>query len=274
LPIAETQAIVLPLCGALQLAHDTGIVHRDLKPANVVAHDFGGGTRLHKIVDFGLVRQLRSDETRLTAAHEFLGTFTYAAPEQLLGGSVDARSDQYSLAVIVYEMLTGRTPLEERDPGQFVTALIRNPLRLRVAAPAGSAGVDERRPRPRAGEVAGRSLSVDCGVRDGTVGRCRAFDCRARQDRARTAPAACSGPMRWGAARRRTARRSDFRGTHRARPSRRDPATAAEPRSQHGTLFARASSAESSVRYSRASVDHAGPRLRRRRRPPSIWSPI
>jgi serine/threonine protein kinase len=130
LPIADVQDIVPPLCGALQLAHDHGILHRDLKPANVVAHDFGGGTRLYKLVDFGLVRELRSDETRITAAHEFVGTFTYAAPEQLVGGTLDARSDQYSLAVVVFEMLTGRPPLEESDPGQFITALMRDPLPL------------------------------------------------------------------------------------------------------------------------------------------------
>lgn len=127
--IAETQAIAVPICGALQLAHDNGLLHRDLKPANIVAHDFGGGTKLYKIVDFGLVRELRSDDTRLTAAHEFVGTFTYAPPEQLTGAGVDARSDQYSLAVVVYEMLTGRTPIEDSDPSQFVTTLLRDPLR-------------------------------------------------------------------------------------------------------------------------------------------------
>jgi serine/threonine protein kinase len=127
--IAEMQTIILPICGALQLAHDSGILHRDLKPANIVAHDFGGGTRLYKLVDFGLVRELRSDDTRLTAAHEFIGTFIYAAPEQLTGGALDARSDQFSLAVVVYEMLTGRTPLDEPDPSRFVTSMIRDPLR-------------------------------------------------------------------------------------------------------------------------------------------------
>ena len=51
----------MPLCGALQLAHERGVLHRDLKPANIVAHDFGGGTRIHKIVDFGLARRARID---------------------------------------------------------------------------------------------------------------------------------------------------------------------------------------------------------------------
>src|SRR3954468_7111832 len=128
LPLHEVQDIVPPLCGALQLAHDRGILHRDLKPANVVAHDFGGGTRTHKIVDFGLVRELASESTRLTGAHEFVGTFTYAAPEQVLGGAVDARADQYSFAVVVYEMLTGQPPHRESDPAQMVTALLTKPL--------------------------------------------------------------------------------------------------------------------------------------------------
>ena len=128
LPLHEVQSIIVPLCGALQLAHDQGILHRDLKPGNIVAHDFGGGTKTHKIVDFGLVRDLSSDSTRLTGAHQFLGTFTYAAPEQVLGGDMDARSDQYSLAVVTYELLTGRPPFDAPDPAQLVTALLMNTM--------------------------------------------------------------------------------------------------------------------------------------------------
>src|SRR4249919_3057340 len=90
LAVEEVQAILLPLCNALQLAHDHGILHRDLKPANIVAHDFGGGGRVHKIVDFGLARMQSSDSTRLTGAHEFLGTLSNASPEQILGGDVGA----------------------------------------------------------------------------------------------------------------------------------------------------------------------------------------
>ena len=128
LPLHEVQSIIVPLCGALQLAHDQGILHRDLKPGNIVAHDFGGGTKTHKIVDFGLVRDISSDSTRLTGAHQFVGTFSYAAPEQVLGGDMDARSDQYSLAVVVYELLTGRPPFDEPDPAQLVTALLMKPI--------------------------------------------------------------------------------------------------------------------------------------------------
>jgi len=127
MPLDEVLRILQPICNALQLAHDNGILHRDLKPANIVAHDFGGGTRTHKIVDFGLVRNLRSDATRLTASHVFVGTFTYAAPEQVLGGDLDARSDQYSLAVVAYELLTGRPPFDDPDPGRLVTSLMSKP---------------------------------------------------------------------------------------------------------------------------------------------------
>jgi serine/threonine protein kinase len=124
LPLEEVQAIIAPLCGALQLAHDQGLLHRDVKPANIVAHDFGGGTRVHKIVDFGLVRAISSDSTRLTGEHQFVGTVSYASPEQILGGEAGVRSDQYSLAVVTYELLTGRTPFPESDAAQLVNALV------------------------------------------------------------------------------------------------------------------------------------------------------
>jgi serine/threonine protein kinase len=137
--IGEVQTLLAPIAAALQLAHDGGILHRDLKPANIVAHDFGGGTRAYKIVDFGLVRDISSDSTRLTAAHQFVGTFTYAAPEQVLGGEMDARSDQYSLAVVIYELLTGQPPFVESDPAQLVTALLtrnfRPPSEVRADLP-------------------------------------------------------------------------------------------------------------------------------------------
>jgi serine/threonine protein kinase len=128
LPVEEVQAIIGPLCSALQLAHDQGLLHRDLKPANIVSHDFGGGTQVHKIVDFGLVRVQSSDSTRLTASHQFLGTFSYASPEQILGHDVGAQSDQYSLAVVTYELLTGQPPFEEPDPAQLVNALLTKQL--------------------------------------------------------------------------------------------------------------------------------------------------
>jgi serine/threonine protein kinase len=121
LSIDEIRRIVPPLCSALQLAHAAGIVHRDLKPANIVAHQFGSGERVHKLVDFGVasVRE-GADDTRLTAAYQFLGTMTYASPEQLTTGAVDSRSDVYALGAVVFELLAGRPPFEGATPMSVV----------------------------------------------------------------------------------------------------------------------------------------------------------
>ena len=122
LEIAAVERILPPLCHALRLAHANGIVHRDLKPANIIAHEFAPGERVYKIVDFGVANIREStDETRLTAAYQFLGTVAYASPEQLAGAAVDARSDVYSLGIVAFEMLTGRVPFEGDDAMSVVT---------------------------------------------------------------------------------------------------------------------------------------------------------
>ncbi len=122
LSVADVASIVPELCHALQLAHAQGVVHRDLKPANIIAHEFAPGDRVYKIVDFGVASVFESaDATRLTAAHQFIGTVSYASPEQLSADPVDARSDVYSLAVVAFEMLTGRVPFEGDDLLSVVT---------------------------------------------------------------------------------------------------------------------------------------------------------
>jgi serine/threonine protein kinase len=128
LSLADVQAIVPPLCAALQFAHDLGVVHRDLKPANIVAHDFGGGQRVYKIVDFGLANLRDTQETRLTGPHEFLGTLSYASPEQLTGAVVDARSDIYSFGAVVFEMLTGRVPFAGVDAMSVLNSHLNAPI--------------------------------------------------------------------------------------------------------------------------------------------------
>jgi len=121
-PVHELQRIIPPICSALALAHARGIIHRDLKPANIVAHDFGDG-RVHKVVDFGVatVRQ-QGDERRLTGSQQFIGTVAYASPEQLTGGTVDARSDVYAMGVVIFELATGRLPFEGGDAMAVVAA--------------------------------------------------------------------------------------------------------------------------------------------------------
>ncbi len=112
MPIGEVQGIVGPLCGALRLAHDAGVVHRDLKPGNIVSHRFESGEVVFKVIDFGLASLREEAAGRLTGGDEFMGTVAYSSPEQLEGQPLDARTDIYSLGIVVFEMLSGRPPFE------------------------------------------------------------------------------------------------------------------------------------------------------------------
>ena len=132
MPPARVAAILGPVAGALQLAHDRGITHRDLKPANIVVHRYESGERVYKVIDFGLAAmKATSDETRLTDPAFFLGTMAYAAPEQIHGEVVTAATDVYALGVVAYEMLTGARPF---DAGNRVT-LIHQMLTVRPTSP-------------------------------------------------------------------------------------------------------------------------------------------
>jgi len=111
--LGTIQHLLATVGSALHLAHSNGIVHRDLKPQNIVSHRFETGEVVHKVIDFGLVTlKAGIESTRLTQAHEFLGTVAYAAPEQFTDAPPDAKADQYSLGVIVYELLAGVRPIE------------------------------------------------------------------------------------------------------------------------------------------------------------------
>ena len=138
--LARLQKILPGLCSALQLAHDNGIVHRDLKPANIVSHRYESGELVYKIIDFGLANvRAAADETRLTTERQFLGTVTYASPEQLRGQAVDQRSDVYSAGAVVYEMITGRAVFDAADSlaaaTQHLMASPEPPSRFRADLP-------------------------------------------------------------------------------------------------------------------------------------------
>ncbi len=102
LPLGRTLDILLPICDALQYAHQHGVVHRDLKPANVMLTRGGAA----KLMDFGVAHIFSS---KLTLAGALLGTPSYMSPEQMLGEKVDGRSDIFALGIVAYEMAT-RTP--------------------------------------------------------------------------------------------------------------------------------------------------------------------
>ena len=112
-------ALFVEVCRAVQHAHQKGIIHRDLKPSNILVALEDGKPR-PKVIDFGIAKATHeplTDETVQTSYQQFLGTPAYMSPEQAgLGGmDVDTRSDIYALGVLLYELLTGRTPFEKKD---------------------------------------------------------------------------------------------------------------------------------------------------------------
>ncbi|MEM7605487.1 MAG: protein kinase [Myxococcota bacterium] len=107
------------VAGALEAAHTAGVLHRDLKPSNVFLRHTHRGVRA-VLLDFGLAKATDGLETTLTASGRVLGTPAYMSPEQALGEDVDERTDVYSLAVVLYEMLAGYTPFAGRN----VTAIL------------------------------------------------------------------------------------------------------------------------------------------------------
>lgn len=108
MPEPRARAIATAIAAALAAAHHAGVVHRDLKPDNVLITASGV-----KVVDFGIAHLEAPEATRLTRAGAMLGTPAYMAPEQLLGGPVDARADIYAFGVLLSEMLTGTHPLQQ-----------------------------------------------------------------------------------------------------------------------------------------------------------------
>jgi serine/threonine protein kinase/TPR repeat protein len=117
LSAAERLHLFMKVCQAVQHAHQKGIIHRDIKPTNVLLtlHD---GAPVPKVIDFGVAKALGqklTEKTLFTAFQQMIGTPAYMSPEQaeLSGLDVDTRSDIYSLGVLLYELLTGATPLEK-----------------------------------------------------------------------------------------------------------------------------------------------------------------
>ncbi|MEC3958424.1 Stk1 family PASTA domain-containing Ser/Thr kinase [Nocardia sp. CDC153] len=104
MPPHAVRAVAEPVLYAIGVAHAAGLVHRDIKPENVLISDSGEV----KIADFGLVRAVA--EAKITSDSVILGTAAYLSPEQVTSGTADARSDVYSAGVLIFEMLTGRTP--------------------------------------------------------------------------------------------------------------------------------------------------------------------
>jgi serine/threonine protein kinase len=137
LPVAEVAEILLQAANGLNAAHELGIIHRDLKPDNIFLTRNRGGKLKVKIVDFGIAK-LRESAMH-TQTGMVLGTPAYMSSEQAYGmrsDELDARSDVYSLGVVVYEMLTGRVPFHSDTPAGFLRKhLMEEPPPFRSIAP-------------------------------------------------------------------------------------------------------------------------------------------
>jgi hypothetical protein len=141
LSLTRTQEIISQVASALYAAHRIGIIHRDIKPRNIFVSvrsaDGGGSVEVVKVVDFGLGKILGSPG-QLTAEELIIGTPKYLSPEATLGtvALVDAKTDQWALAVCAYQLLSGTLPFEDRDIVQLISKIrAANPPPLSVIMP-------------------------------------------------------------------------------------------------------------------------------------------
>ncbi len=123
LEIGYAVELMQQTCSALAAAHSKGIVHRDLKPDNILIEEQSDGLTVVKVLDFGIAKmrlaQAEEADTNLTGTN-IIGSPAYMSPEQSLGSELDARSDVYSLGVVLYEMLTGATPFGQAPPATLL----------------------------------------------------------------------------------------------------------------------------------------------------------
>ena len=128
--------LVSQVAAALDAAHAAGLVHRDVKPANILIDAAPGRTEHAFLSDFGLSKGA-SSSSGLTATGQFLGTPDYCAPEQVRGGAMDGRLDQYALACVAFVLLTGTLPFRRGDAMATLFAHVHDPVPAASVSRAG-----------------------------------------------------------------------------------------------------------------------------------------
>lgn len=124
LPALEARRIVLQAAQGLAVAHEHGVVHRDIKPANLLLNTRG----VVKVADFGISLAASDMQQKLTGTGQLVGTPGYLSPEVCLGKPTDARSDIFSLGIVLFEMLTGRMPFLDESPLGLMLSVVQSNL--------------------------------------------------------------------------------------------------------------------------------------------------
>jgi serine/threonine-protein kinase len=140
LPIERAIDVVRQMADALGAAHAAGIIHRDVKPENVILTSFAGRPDHVKLLDFGIAKL--DFASRLSGAHRVLGTPHYMSPEQAKGQKLDQRCDVYALGIVLFELLTGAVPFDDRQPLEVLRQQIHSvPPSVKVLRPEVPDGV-------------------------------------------------------------------------------------------------------------------------------------